>query len=173
MAALHPLVAARAASNGHLKPAIHRLDLRNFSLILLGRPDEFDTAAACGTGRRQRRFVNFVDARRHGAESFRAVVVTALAAGRPGIELGRSLGKRRVRTVLLAPQFLDQRGQFFHLRGQFLDLLGLRLYQRQQPHVFCTQRVVHAKRIVSLRSKNERNALNNYQIRSTIVHRRF
>jgi len=154
MAALNALVAACAAPDGYVEFAVHRLDLRDFRLKLFRRFQELHTAAADGTFFRQRRCVNFVDARRHGAEGFGAVIVAAFSSGRLGVGFER-LGERRMRTVLLAPQFL-------HQRSQFLNLLGLSLSQRPQTLVFCTHRVVHAERIVNWGSKNERKALNNY-----------
>ena len=155
MAILHAPLAARATFDGDVEFAVHRFDLQNFSLILFRRFHELHPAAAERAFFRQWRSVNFVDARRHGAKGFGTVVVAAFATGRFGIDLGRAFGKRRVRAVLLAAQFLDQ-------RAQLLDLRGLHANQRPQPLIFCAQRFIHAERIVTSRKKNEWKALNNY-----------
>jgi len=80
MAAPHAPFAARTAANGDIEFAVSRLDFRNLGLILLSHFHELHAAAAAAARAfiRQRRGVDFVDTRRHGANGSRTIIINYL-----------------------------------------------------------------------------------------------
>jgi len=94
----HPTVTAGAASHRHVELPVDR-PARNLHLILPIDVGRNHPPAATRTTRGQRRFVNFVDDRRHGPERLGSVILAALASRPLGRKPGQTPRKRRRLTL--------------------------------------------------------------------------